>query len=305
LLVSGTAGTGKSSLAAHFAAASCQRRERCLYFAFEESVNQIVRNMRSIGIDLAPWMKKGLLKLEAARPTLGGIEMHLAVMYKLVREFEPALVIVDPITNLAEAGTTREATAMLTRLMDFLKSRGITSLFTSLTPGASSREATDVGVSSLTDTWLLLRDIEPGGERNRAIHVLKSRGMAHSNQIREFLLTNRGIELREVYNGPEGVLTGSMRVAQEAREAASERQRTFEFASKRRALERRKREIESKLIALRAELEEEEAAIEAATGLESNRLEYASSERTAMSKSRQVGPAERTRRGNGKQGARP
>jgi circadian clock protein KaiC len=260
VLVSGTAGTGKSSIAAHFADASCRRGERCLYFGFEESVNQMTRNMRSIGLDLAPWLKKGLLRFVAGRPTLTGIEMHLALMHKHVREFEPRLVIVDPISNLADAGTLRDAGAMLTRLLDFLKAQQITAVFTSLTTGSSAREATDVGVSSVIDTWLLLRDIELGGERNRGLYVLKSRGTAHSNQIREFLLTDAGVELRDVYSGADGVLTGSMRLAQEVRERAVERQRRNEFEIRRRASERTRKELEARIEALRAELEEEATA---------------------------------------------
>jgi circadian clock protein KaiC len=254
VMVSGTAGTGKTSLAAHFADAACRRGERCLYFAFEESQSQLVRNMRSIGLDLEPWVKKGLLCFRAARPTLAGLEAHLAKMLKAVRDFGPGLVVVDPISNFVEAGTSREAGAMVLRLVDFLKAVVATAVFTSLTTGGGPAEATGLSISSIIDTWLLLRDIELGGERNRGLYVLKSRGMAHSNQVREFLLTDRGIELREAYLGPEGVLTGSMRLAQEARERAEEEARREEA-------ERRRRELERKLSALRAQLEEEEEAL--------------------------------------------
>jgi circadian clock protein KaiC len=304
VLISGTAGTGKSSISAHFADASCRRRERCLYFAFEESVEQITRNMRSIGLDLAPWLKKGLLKLVPGRPTLTGLEMHLAIMHKHVQEFAPALVIVDPITNLAEAGTTRDAAAMLTRLLDLLKSQRITSVLTCLTTGGKDRESTDVGISSVIDTWLLLRDIELGGERNRGLYVLKSRGMAHSNQIREFLLTDRGVELKEVYSGPEGVLTGSMRLAQEAREQEAEQKRKQEFDERRRAIVRRRRELEAKIEGLRAELEEEASALELANTEESERERRLVADRRAMTKSRRADVSERTKRTNGGSGAR-
>ncbi len=215
ILISGTAGTGKTSLSAHFAHATCARGERCLYLAFEESPQQLVRNMKSIGVDLAPWLKKGLLRLEASRPTLHGIEMHLAMIHKMVNEFEPQVVILDPISNFTAVGTDADAEAMLLRLIDFLKARQITAMFVHLTSGGNAWERTDVGVSSLIDTWILLRDIELAGERNRGIYVLKSRGMKHSNQIREFLITTEGIQLQDVYVGPEGVLTGSMRAAQE------------------------------------------------------------------------------------------
>jgi circadian clock protein KaiC len=195
VLISGTAGSGKSSMAAHFVDAACGRKQRCLYFAFEESPQQIVRNMRSIGLDLEPCIKKGLLRFHATRSSVYGLEMHLVTCHKLIREFKPDVVVLDPIGNLTNAGTELDATAMLTRLMDYLKSEGITALWTSLTSGAEL-EKTDVGISSLVDTWLLLRDIELSGERNRAMYIVKSRGMAHSNQIREFLLTDHGIELR-------------------------------------------------------------------------------------------------------------
>src|SRR3954451_16784414 len=263
ILVSGTSGTGKTSLAAHFADAACRRGERCLYFAFEESRSQVVRNARSIGLDLQPWIDGGLLRFHATRPTFHGLEMHLATMLRLVREFRPRVVVVDPISNMLAAGTADEAQAMLLRLVYALKDQQITALFTNLSSaGDASLERTDLGVSSIVDTWILLRDIELGGERNRGLYVLKSRGMAHSNQIREFLLTDRGIELRDVYIGPEGVLTGSMRLAQEARERAATVMREREEGRRRRELERKRAAIEARLATLRGELEaiDEEAA---------------------------------------------
>jgi len=255
VLVSGTAGTGKTSLSAHFANATCARGERCLYLAFEESPAQLVRNMKSIGVDLGPWTKKGLLRLEASRPTLLGIEAHLAVIHKMVNEFQPQVVILDPISNLSSAGSGPEAEAMLLRLIDFLKSRQITAMFVHLTSGGSSWEKTDVGVSSLIDTWILLRDIELAGERNRGIYVLKSRGMKHSNQIREFLITSEGIRLEDVYVGPEGVLTGSMRAAQEDREKAATLVRGQEIERKQRDLARKRAALEAQIAALRVEFE--------------------------------------------------
>jgi circadian clock protein KaiC len=263
VLVSGTAGTGKTSLSAHFADATCRRGERCLYLAFEESPDQLMRNMKSIGVDLAPWVKKGLLRLEASRPTLHGIEMHLATIHKMVNDFKPSAVVIDPISNFATAGTTHEAEAMLLRLIDFLKGRGITAMFVHLTTGGDAWEKTNVGVSSLIDTWILLRDIELAGERNRGIYVLKSRGMKHSNQIREFLITSEGIRLEDVYIGPEGVLTGSMRAAQEDRERAAELAREQEIGRKQRELARRRAALEAQITALRAEFDavEHEAGI--------------------------------------------
>jgi circadian clock protein KaiC len=255
ILISGTAGTGKSSLSAHFAAETCRRGERCLYLAFEESPTQIMRNMRSIGIDLEPFIKKGLLKIHASRPTFQGLEMHLVQMHKMVAEFEPAAVIVDPISNFTASGASADAESMLLRLVDFLKARQITAFLTNLTAGGNAWERTDVGISSIIDTWLLLRDIELGGERNRGLYVLKSRGMHHSNQIREFLLTSQGVQLEDVYVGPEGVLTGSMRAAQEARERAESLRRSQEIEHKQRELERRRAALEAQIASLRAEFE--------------------------------------------------
>ncbi len=258
LLISGTAGTGKTSLAAHFADASCRRGERCLYFAFEESESQLVRNMRSIGLDLAPWSKKSLLRFHAARPSAYGLEMHLSTLHKLVNEFQPQLVVVDPITTFIGAGTSVEAQSMLMRLIDFLKSQRITALFTSLTHGGNDLEGSQVGISSLIDTCLLLRDIELGGERNRGLYVLKSRGMAHSNQVREFLLTDHGVELKDVYVGPEDVLTGSMRLAQEAREEAATLHRQQEIERRQRELEHKRQALDAQIAAQRAQFEAEQ-----------------------------------------------
>jgi circadian clock protein KaiC len=255
VLISGTAGTGKTSLSAHFANATCARGERCLYLAFEESPAQLVRNMKSIGLDLNPWIKKGLLRLESSRPTLHGMEMHLAVIHKMVNEFEPKVVIIDPISNFSSAGSGSAAEAMLLRLIDFLKSRQITAMFVNLTAGGNAWERTDVGISSLIDTWLLLRDIELAGERNRGLYVLKSRGMKHSNQIREYLLTGDGIELKDVYVGPEGVLTGSMRAAQEDREKAAALVREQDIERKQRELARKRAALEAQIAALRSEFE--------------------------------------------------
>ena len=258
VLISGTAGSGKTSLAAHFAAAACQRGERCLYFSFEESPGQLLRNMRSIGIDLAPWVKKGLLQFHSSRAAIHGLEMHLATIHKLVRDFQPRVVIMDPIDTLVTAGTRRDATVMLTRLIDFLKIEEITAHLTNLTGSGDALGDTDMDISSLVDTWLLLRDLELGGERNRVINVLKSRGMAHSNQLREFLLTDRGVELQDVYLGAEGVLTGSARQAQEAGEKAVAMLRQQEVEGKQRERERRREALEARIVALQKEFEAEE-----------------------------------------------
>lgn len=264
VLLSGTAGSGKSSLSAHIADATCKRGERCLYLAFEESPRQIIRNMRSIGLDLERWVKKGLLKFVATRPTFHGLEMHLTSIHKEVKEFDPSLIVIDPISNFMTAGTARETNSMLVRLVDFLKVRGTTAVFISLTSGGKSLESTDEGLSSLIDTWILLRDIELGGERNRGMYILKSRGTAHSNQIREFILSHHGIEIRDVYVGQEGVLTGSMRIAQEAKEAAEVQARKKEASRRQRALERKRKALEAQILSLQAEFE---AEVEEATFL--------------------------------------
>ena len=265
VLVSGTAGTGKSSLSAHFTHASCARGERVLYFAFEESGPQIVRNMRSIGIDLGHWIEDGLLKIHASRPTLSGLEMHLATMMHEIAHFKPAVVIVDPINSFVTVGNETEVKLMLLRVVDALKAKNITGFFTSLTSGTEAKEQTDIGISSLIDTWLLVRDIEAGGERNRGLYVLKSRGMRHSNQIREFSLTNLGIVLREAYVGPLGVLTGSARLAQEAQEAAGELQRL-------QGIERKKAELAAQRIALEAQIRFMQAEFAAKEAAESLRI---------------------------------
>jgi circadian clock protein KaiC len=195
ILVSGTAGTGKSSLAATFVEAACRRGERCMYFAFEESTAQIIRNMRSIGIDLEPHVKKGLLKFHTARPTLYGLEMHLVTMYELIKEYEPEIVVLDPITDFFSVSSASEVKAAITRIIDFSKMNAITGLFTTYTSEGETSDQSVVGVSSLIDTWLSLRNIENNGVRHRGLFVLKSRGMAHSNEIRSFLLTDDGIKI--------------------------------------------------------------------------------------------------------------
>lgn len=216
VLISGTAGTGKSSLAAHFVVAACRRGERALYFSFEESPSQIMRNMRSIGLDLEPWVKKGLLVFQATRPSFAGLEMQLTLMHKAVSTFKPQVVVVDPMNGFVSGGNEVEVKSMLLRLVDFLKTEHITSLFTSLThsgqPGVS-----DEAISSLIDTWLILRNIETGNEHHRVLSILKSRGMAHSHHIREYLLSSRGVELSDLDVGASGVLTGSARLVKKER----------------------------------------------------------------------------------------
>jgi circadian clock protein KaiC len=259
VLVSGTAGTGKSSLSGHFAAATCARGERALYFAFEESPAQIQRNLSAIGLDLAGWVEQGLLRFHATRPTFTGLEMHLTMVHRAVNAFEPAVVILDPLNSFISGDNALEVKGMLTRLIDFLKSRQITALFTSLTTGGEALERTDSAISSLIDTWLLLTAINSGGERNRALSILKSRGMAHSNQTREFLITNNGIELQDVYLGPDGVLTGSARLAKESADANAQLERRQEIERRQRDLEQQRVTLEAQIAALRQEFETREA----------------------------------------------
>jgi circadian clock protein KaiC len=264
VLVTGSAGTGKSSIAAKFTDTACRRGERTLLFAYEESSEQLLRNMRSIGIALAPWVKKGLLQIHCSRPSMHGLEQHLVLMHETVLAFRPSVVIVDPISNLTLDDSDREVKPTLMRLIDFLKQQQITSVFTSLTSdgsGTSAPEASLLGISSLMDTWLLLRNVEFNGERNRLIYVLKSRGMAHSNQVREFLLSDAGIELRAVYPGGDRVLTGTARVAQEAQERAAAGLHQEDHARKLRQLAAKRKALAAQIVALQAEAEGEEAEV--------------------------------------------
>ena len=261
VLVSGTAGTGKSTIGAHFVEAACKRGERALFFAFEESQDQIMRNMRSIGIELERFVKKDLLQFQNARPSAYGLEVHLALIHKIIVDFEPSVVVVDPITNFLAVGDDRQTKAMLTRLIDLFKLRQITAIFTSLTSAGDELEDSQVGVSSLMDTWILVKNIESNGERNRGLYILKARGIAHSNQVREFILTDRGIELIDAYVGPEGVLMGSARSTQLARETAAQVERRLVTEHRQRELQRQQQLYEAQLIVLQAAYEADRDAI--------------------------------------------
>jgi circadian clock protein KaiC len=217
ILLSGSAGTGKTSIAAFFANEACVRREKCMFFAFEESPRQIIRNMRSIGLDIEKHVKKGLLEFQSFRPGSYGLEMHLANIYRLIKKFKPSTVVLDPITNLVSVGILSDVNAMLIRLIDHLQNEGITLMLTALNSGTN--EYIDENVSSLVDTWILVRDVELNGERNRALYIVKSRGMQHSKEVREFVINGRGLHLVNVLRGPEGVLIGSARESKE-KEAA-------------------------------------------------------------------------------------
>jgi circadian clock protein KaiC len=287
VLVSGTAGTGKTSLAAHFVDAACRRGEKVLFFSFEESPGQLIRNMRAIGLNLEKWVRKQLLQFHSSRPTFHGLEMHLATIHKLIQKFKPDIVVLDPVGSLIDAGSRRDANIMIIRLIDFLKLQEITAFFTNLTTGGQSLEGTDIQISSLVDTWLLVRDVELGGERNRAMYVLKSRGMGHSNQLREFLLTDRGVELLDVYVGPEGVLTGSARISQEEREKAAKALRQQENGRRQHEKTRKREALEARILALRREFEAEEEDAVGVAALESAQERAVIESRTAVARARQ------------------
>jgi len=287
VLVSGSAGTGKSSIGAKFIDAACRRGQKALLFAYEESSSQIIRNMRSVGIDLDPWVKQGLLQIHASRPTLYGLEQHLVMMHDAVRAFRPDIVVVDPISNLTLERHDPEVKPTLMRLIDFLKQQHITTLFTSLNSGAKEAlEDSELGVSSLMDTWLLLRNVEFNGERNRTVYVRKSRGMAHSNQVREFILSDEGIDLVDVYVGVDGVLTGSARVAQETHELAAAEVRKQDHEAKLLVLAGKRKAIEAQIAALQIEVETEAAMVKLAIAQETLQDKTTLQNSSAMAKAR-------------------
>ena len=291
ILLTGTPGTGKTIIAACFAQAAARRGERVLFFSFEESPNQIMRNMHSIGLRLEPLVKSGLLRFHSTRPTLYGLEMHLATMFKEIATFQPQVVIMDPITSLMVAGTDFETKGMVTRLIDYLKGGEVTSLFTSLTHGGHALQQSEIAMSSLMDSWLLLQDFEGNGERNRVLYVIKARGMAHSNQVREFLISSRGIDLVDAYIGPGGVLTGSARAAQTAREKAEALASQQEAASRKRELESQRAALELQISGLRSEHEagaEEIRRINEQVGMQTRLL---TTERTELGRLRQADPS--------------
>lgn len=255
ILISGTAGTGKTSIAASFAAECCRNQKRCIYFAFEESPAQIKRNMKSIGMDLEKFEKAGLLKFQSSRPNMYGLEMHLVVMSKIVNEFKPEVIVVDPISNLVNVGSLNEVQSILTRLLDFLQVRQITTVFTGLVLNNSNKEQTDENISSLMDSWIQVRDIETNGERNRGLYIMKSRGMNHSNQVREFLITSNGLLLEDVFLGPDGVLVGSARHAFKIQEEADKLLNEHIVDAKERELNQKEMEFELKIKNLKNEFE--------------------------------------------------
>jgi len=261
--VSGAPGTGKSTIAAKFADAACGRGERALLFAYEESQGQLIRNMRSVGVELLRWVQEGLLQIHATRPTLQGLEQHLLRMYDLVREFRPAVVVVDPISNLSLNTSEANGKAMLMRLIDFLKTQRTTAILTSQTIETAIPLAdSDVGVSSLMDSWLLLSNVAYNGERTRTLQVLKSRGMAHSNRVREFVFSDKGVELVDVYLSGDRVLTGTARMAQAAQEMAASELRNQGHQLRLKGLQHRRAAVDAQIAALNAVEDERREEVE-------------------------------------------
>jgi circadian clock protein KaiC len=297
VLISGTAGSGKSSMAAHFADQTCRSGKRCLYIGFEESAAQATRNMRSIAIDLEQHVQSGRLRFEAWRPTQSGLEMHLLAIHRLVEEHKPDAVVVDPITTLM-IGSYSEVRSTLMRLLDFLKTKQLTALFTTLTRDHQELENTDVGVSSLIDTWILLRDLELNGERNRCLYLLKSRGMAHSNQVREFTLTDQGVHLIPAYVGAGTVLTGSARLAQEAQERAEKLIRQQGTDQRRKELDLKRRALEARIDVLRSEFAQEEERFDQIIQQEEDQERRTWQDETEMAKIRKINSADNGRNGS-------
>ncbi|MDH2327081.1 circadian clock protein KaiC [Cereibacter sp. SYSU M97828] len=288
ILISGVAGSGKSSLAASFADAACARGERALYFSFEESAAQAVRNMRSIGLDLQRWIDGDLLRHIAARPTFYSLEMHLAIMLREVTKFDPSLVVLDPISAFLESGDRLEVQAMLLRMVDFLKARGITAVFTHLAHSHEGTAATDAGLSSLMDAWILMLNREVNGEFNRELYLLKARGMAHSNQVREFVMSDRGISLLPPYLGENGALTGSARRGEEAKARRAEAARRLEVARDRAAAEDRRRAATAQIAELQAQLAATERELGLINEAEVDYRRQADSDAAAMEASRKA-----------------
>ncbi len=285
ILITGTAGTAKTTLSAAFALEACRRGERCLFFAFEESPQQLIRNMRAVGMDLEPFLAQGLLHIEASRPTLNGLEQHLVTIHKLLTEFKPQNVIIDPISNLVSVGSISEVRGMLTRLIDLLKVQGISALFTALVSGRNAnQEMTEEGVSSLVDTWIHVRDLEGIGERNRGVSILKARGMAHSNQVREFLVTDHGVQLLDVIVGPAGIITGASRLTQQLQEQSQLLASQQEAERRDRELERKRRVLEATIANLRTEFESVEEELRQVNHEEEQRQQALATNRQQLAK---------------------
>lgn len=286
ILLSGVAGAGKSAIAASFADAACTAGERALYFSFEESADQSVRNMRSLGIDIGRWIRSGALRFIATRPTFYSLEMHLAVMLREVTRFDAKLVVLDPISAFLEGGDRLEIQAMLLRMVDFLKGRGATAVFTHLAHDQGGRAQTDLGLSSLMDAWILLLNREVNGEFNRELYLLKARGLAHSNQVREFIMSDDGIRLVPPYLGESGALTGSARKHEEAKSRRAEIKRKAEVLRAQQQIQQRRRRARAQIEALQAELDADEIELSAMTQDEDDYLRQAADDMSEMESSR-------------------
>ncbi len=288
VLISGDSGTGKTSIACSLANSVCEKGEKCLYFTFEESPDQIIRDVLSIGVDLEPWVKKNLLRINAIRSMQFGLELHLARMQQAVDEFKPTVVIIDPISTLLSVGDPADVKSVVTRFTDFLKNMKIVGLFTHLTHNTGSTELTETEISSIMDVWIIVRHVEANAERNRVIFVLKARGIAHSNQLREFLLTINGIDIVDVYLGPSGALTGSSRLIQEAKEKTETAARKEEIERLNHELERQKKVTEAKIAVLQAQFEEKADEIRKAAALEERKEQETHKERKEMARQRKA-----------------
>ena len=288
VLITGMAGTGKSTIAAHFAVETCQRGERCLYIAFEEAPQQILRNMRSVGLDLEPYIQQKKLQIQALRPTTNSLEQHLVQIYRWLNILKPSTVVIDPISNLTSTGNLLQTKSFFTRLIDYLKAQRITVLLTNLIAAGMPLEHTEVGISSLMDTWLEVRYTESNGERNRLLQVLKSRGMNHSNQVREFRLTSQGIELISVYLGQGKILVGTDRVMQEIVDHKERIERQQRAAARRRQLESQRQNTQAQLALLQMQLESENAEFEQIIKEEKQYEVSVLKDKEILSQSRQV-----------------
>ncbi|EJW11852.1 Circadian clock protein KaiC [Rhodovulum sp. PH10] len=289
ILVSGVAGSGKSSLSASFVHAAAVRGERAIYFSFEEAPGQIVRNMASIGLDFAPYVDRGLIRFVSARPTFYSLEMHLAIMLREVQKFDPQLVVLDPISAFMESGDRLEVQSMLLRMVDFLKTSGISSMFTHLMHSQEGAIVTDAGLSSLMDGWILMLNREANGEFNRELYLLKARGTAHSNQVREFVMSSSGIRLLPPYLGETGALTGSARRFEEAKTRRAEVARLAEVERSKAMIETRRRKAQAQIEALQAELDADEKELARVSKAETDYLRQAATDAYEMDVSRSGG----------------
>ncbi len=295
ILYTGTAGTGKTSFAADFVDAACRRGEKCLYIAMEETQDQIVRNMQSIGLDLEQWVKKGLLEFYITRPALYGLEMHIVMIEDLLKRYQPKNLVMDPISDFTAIGGGKEVKSMLVRLQDLMKEREITCVYTDLITGDINTRQAEVYISSMIDTWIMLRNMEFNGERNRSLTIIKSRGMPHSNQLREFKFSDKGIDLIAPYIGPAGVLMGSAKVIQEAKDKAQITDVEREIEHKRTLLAEKRREYEARRVAVEAEFHTEEATLAKSIEQAKQDLEIISLDRSVMARERKAEPDKKTR----------